>query len=142
MTSMPQPSPAHSTPDTVKTAQILLVDDDPTVTRALANLLKRNGFTPVCFNTGHEAIGHITDSADPVAAVILDIHMPDVSGLVVSKRIRDILGPDVPIIMLSGDGSMQTLKALPHAGATHFFSKPIKTEQLLAYLRDLLPHVS
>ena len=49
---------------------------------------------------------------------------------------REILGPDTPIIVLSGDTSMPTLNSLPHVGATYFFSKPVNAAHLLERLKE------
>ena len=65
--------------------------------------------------------------------------MPDISGLVVSQKLREMLGPDVPIIVLSGDTSMQMLNSLPHVGATYFFSKPVNASQLVERMREWVP---
>ncbi len=136
--SRPAPQPVRL--DTRATPpHILIVDDQHGVTRALATVLKRSGFEATTFNSGRQAIDFVCNSrsSQPIAAVVLDIHMPDMSGLVVSQKMRTTLGPEVPIVILSGDCSMETLNSLPHVGATHFFSKPIRADQLVAYLRDL-----
>lgn len=120
---------------------VLVVDDQHGVTRALSTVMRRSGFEATCFNSGNAAIEFATASAgtgQPIAAVVLDIHMPDVSGLVVSQKLRTALGPQVPIVILSGDSSMETLNSLPHVGATHFFSKPIRADQLIAHLKELI----
>jgi DNA-binding response OmpR family regulator len=72
------------------------------------------------------------------AAAVVDIHLPDLSGLVVSQKLREILGPQTPIIVLSGDTSMTTLNSLPHVGATYFFSKPVNASYLLERMKQLL----
>ena len=67
---------------------------------------------------------------------VVDIHLPDMNGLVVSQKFRERLGPHAPIIVLSGDTSMETLNSLPHVGATYFFSKPVNSGQLLERSRN------
>jgi CheY-like chemotaxis protein len=79
------------------------------------------------------------DGGGRFAAAIVDIHLPDISGLVVSQKLREIFGPDVPIIVLSGDTSMQMLNSLPHVGATYFFSKPVNSNLLLERLKEWVP---
>jgi CheY-like chemotaxis protein len=129
-----QPSPPQ--PQEQATHRVLIVDDHAVVTRALSAILRRHGFVPTTFNTGHAAIEHVRNQRTD--AVILDIHMPDISGLVVSQVLRQVLGDQVPIIILSGDVSMETLNSLPHVGATWFLSKPVKAEQVVAQLMRLL----
>ncbi len=134
-----QASPIRAASDNGQTT-ILIVDDDPMVTRSLAALVKRAGMKAICFNDAHEAVSAVEmrTTAAAVAAVVLDIHMPRLSGLVVSRRLRAVMGPDVPIVMLSSDASMEMLRALADVGATHFFSKPIKADQLIDHLRYLI----
>ena len=64
---------------------VLIVDDNESVTRALAHLFTRNGFTPAAFNTAMGALSYVHDHT-PAAAVV-DIHLPDLSGLVLSQRV-------------------------------------------------------
>lgn len=117
--------------------EVLIVDDSEPTAKALAQLLIRDGFEPAAFTCGEDALKYL-NVGSPSAAVI-DIHLPDVSGLVISQHLRDRYGPDIPIIIISGDSSLQNLSSLSLAGATHFYSKPIKASDLLARLRQLLP---
>ena len=114
--------------------RILIVDDSEPTARALAALLGGAGYQAVTAHRGTDALDRA--SRHEIAAAIVDIHLPDISGLVVSQKLRELFGPDVPIIVLSGDTSMQTLNSLPHVGATYFFSKPVNSNQLLERLRE------
>ena len=111
---------------------ILVVDDDLTVVKAMQAILKKSGFETIGCLTGADALGN----ADVVDVAIIDIHLPDMNGLSLSQRLRSVHGPDFPIVILSGDTSMDTLRALPEAGATHFFPKPVNTGTLIARLRE------
>jgi CheY-like chemotaxis protein len=117
--------------------QVLVVDDNLSVTRALSAILKKAGYSPTSFNTGLAALKHIEQQPAP-DAVILDVHLPDLSGLVLSQKMRTHLNDNIPIIILSGDVSMETINSLPHVGATYFFSKPVNPGQLLTRLKELL----
>jgi two-component system KDP operon response regulator KdpE len=121
-------------PDGQAARSIIIVDDNETVTRALRITLGNAGYVVEAFNTGLAALRHAAQSR-PDAAVI-DIHLPDINGLVLTQRLRDLLGPDTPLIILSGDTSMQTLNSLPHVGATYFFPKPVQGAQLIERLRE------
>ena len=70
---------------------------------------------------------------------MVDVHLPDMNGLILSQKLREQLGPEAPIIVLSGDTSMETLNSLSLVGATYFFSKPVNSEQLLDRIRRCLP---
>lgn len=113
---------------------VLVVDDSSPTTKALATLLRGSGFHPVVFHTGLAALDFAKN--DMPSAAVIDIHLPDINGLVLSQKLRDTLGPDKAIIVLSGDTSMETLNSLPHVGATYFFSKPVNAAQLLERLRE------
>jgi len=125
----PAASPIH--------LDILIVDDNSNVTKALAGLMKNAGYSPVACLSGAEALSYV-QTTSPAAAVV-DIHLPDISGLIVAQKLRDRFGPSIPIIVVSGDTSMETLNSLSHVGATYFFSKPISAQMLLQHLRELLP---
>jgi DNA-binding response OmpR family regulator len=121
------------TEKTVRT--ILVVDDDPAVTRAMSYLMTRAGFRPIISRTGADAL----KKADTrISAAVIDIHLPDINGLTLSQQLRETLGPKVPIVILSGDNSIETLRALPDAGATSFFAKPVNAARLIAHLTEWL----
>ena len=114
--------------------RILIIDDSPPTASALSALLRRADYDTAVAHRGFEGIEHAR--AGSFAAAVVDIHLPDLSGLVVSQKLREILGPGTPIIVLSGDTSMTTLNSLPHVGATYFFSKPVNASLLLQRLRE------
>ena len=105
-------------------------------TRALAELLIREGFEVAAYTNGSDALRYLSVGR-PVAAVV-DIHLPDISGLAISQYIRQQRGPDLPIIIISGDASMININSLSIVGATYFYSKPVKAATLIQRLRELL----
>jgi CheY-like chemotaxis protein len=116
--------------------EVLIVDDSMPTARALAELLLRQGLEVAAFTTATEALKYI-EVGHPAAAVV-DIHLPDMSGLAISQYIRQRFGDDLPIILISGDTSMGNINSLSIAGATYFYSKPIRASQLLDRIRELL----
>ena len=117
--------------------EILVVDDSETTARALAELLLREGFEAATFTRGSDALAYLNIGSPSVA--VIDIHLPDISGLAISQHIREKLGPDLPIIIISGDASIQNLNTLSIVGCTHFFSKPVRASELLQRIRQLVP---
>ena len=115
---------------------ILIVDDNRVVTRAMSVLVRDAGYEPVACHTGAEAMTY-TEAAIPAAAVV-DIHLPDINGLILSQKLRERLGPEAPIIVVSGDTSMETLNSLAHVGATYFLSKPTSPHVLLKMVGDCI----
>ena len=116
--------------------RILIIDDSQPTATALAAVLRRADYETAVAYRGNDGLHQArTGSFD---AAVVDIHLPDLSGLVVSQKLREILGPETPIIVLSGDTSMTTLNSLPHVGATYFFSKPVNASHLLDRLKEWL----
>ena len=119
---------------TAKSSPVLIVDDNEPTAKALAKVLgSANMATAVCYRGG-DALDFA--KRNDISAAVVDIHLPDLSGLVVTQQLRQRLGPATPIIILSGDTSMETLNSLPHVGATYFFSKPVNAGQLLQRLQE------
>ena len=124
----------HSHADASISRSILIVDDSRLVTSALRVMLAGAGYHVTTFDAGLAALRHAAEHR-PDAAVI-DIHLPDINGLVVTRQLRELLGPDTPLIILSGDTSMETLNSLPLVGATYFFPKPVQGALLIERLRE------
>ncbi len=116
---------------------VLLIDDSEAMTRALGAVLRQAGFNTHACLTGGDAMAYAAKGL-PISAAVVDIHLPDVSGLAVAKSLRDRFGGHIPIVVVSGDTSMENLNALHGAGATYFFSKPLQPRQLVHRLREWL----
>jgi DNA-binding response OmpR family regulator len=118
-------------------SKIFVVEDNEVIAKSLATVLRRAGYEPLVFHSGKSALDRAR--IETPAAVLCDIHLPDINGLIVSQQMREQLGPQVPIVVVSGDTSMENLNALPHVGATYFFSKPMNVGNLIKFLREWLP---
>jgi len=126
--------------ETSNPRRILVVEDNTVVTRALAGLLRQDGFDPVVFHAAQPALDFAAKNPaagdNPFAAALLDIHLPDLSGLDLAKELRKSLGAKIPIIILSGDTSIDTLRSLADTGATYFYPKPVNASLLLQRLKE------
>ena len=118
---------------------MLIVDDHAATLRGLCSLFLSGGYQPASFQEGLTALTFAREHRP--AGAIIDINLPDISGLLVSKKLREILGPYVPIVMFSGDASMEVLNSLPEVGATYFFQKPVNGSLLLQHFFDQLHDV-
>ena len=83
--------------------RILIVDDDPSIRALLAEIVRREGATPIVAASGVEGYAALTASASPIAVILLDLSMPEMDGF----RFRELQleDPDlaqVPIIVLTG----------------------------------------
>jgi two-component system KDP operon response regulator KdpE len=114
--------------------KVLLVDDEPQILRFLGPTLRAAGYEVALAETGAEALAALGKA--PVAAIVLDLGLPDVDGKDLIHRIRAI-GP-TPIIVLSArDDEAEKIEALDR-GANDYVVKPFAVGELLARLRVLL----
>ena len=112
-------------------AKILLVDDDPLLTDSLGYILKQEGYAVSTAGTGAEAIeraGH-----DEPDLVLLDVALPDLSGVEVCRRIQ--ASSAVPVIMLTARRQEPDKIVGLDAGADDYVTKPFATGELLARVR-------
>src|SRR4051812_28321289 len=116
---------------------VLVIDDNPHVNKALAILLKQAGFLPIPCHRGGDALDYCSRFDTPPCAAVVDIHLPDISGLVLAQKLRSRFGPSTPIVVVSGDTSMETINSLSHVGATYFFPKPVSAAALVEQLKRL-----
>jgi DNA-binding response OmpR family regulator len=116
---------------------ILLVEDDELVRDALTRTLVREGYLVLTAPTGHDAIGLLRTPASPIDLVLLDIGLPDVSGIDLCARVRELF-PDMPVIVCTGDAGPEETAELLRLGITRFFSKPIAYDELVVSLREAL----
>jgi len=107
---------------------VLVVDDEPAMTRVLAAALDARGFRVAAVGTGAEAIEAVSRMSP--AAVILDLGLPDIDGVEVCRRIR--AWSDVPIIVLTADDTEHRKVEVLDDGADDYVTKPFSTPELLA----------
>ena len=113
---------------------ILVVDDDPEIIGLLKRGLSYEGYTVETAANGAEALTKARDHEPDL--VILDVMMPGIDGLEVSKRLR--LADDVPILMLTAKGSVTDIVARLGSGADDYLVKPFAFDELLARVKARL----
>jgi two-component system response regulator RegX3 len=113
---------------------ILLVEDERAITEPLAEALEREGFTPAVAGTAKEALEKAAGSAPDL--VLLDIGLPDGSGLDVCRELRR--QTEVPIIMLTARGSEADRVAGLELGADDYVVKPFSAREVTARVRAVL----
>jgi FixJ family two-component response regulator len=112
-----------------------VLDDDESLRTALARLLGAMGYEVRTHATAASFL--VEPVADGPSCLILDLRMPDVSGLEVQDALAR-LRIDIPIIFLTGHGDISTTVQAMRAGASDFLTKPVKSEQLLGAVRAAL----
>jgi two-component system KDP operon response regulator KdpE len=118
--------------------RILLVDDDVSIQRAVAPLLRSRGYEVDVVGTGAEAASAAIDHAPDL--VVLDLGLPDLEGVEVCRRIRK--HSKMPIVILSARASEAEKVAALDIGADDYVTKPFSAEELLARIRVALRRVA
>ena len=118
--------------------KVLVVDDDPSLLKALRIGLTARGDEVVLAQTGAEAVTQVALVRPDL--VILDLGLPDIDGVEVTRRIREF--SSVPILVLSAYGDERRKVEVLDAGADDFVTKPFGMAELEARLRVALRHRS
>src|SRR5580700_11357979 len=118
--------------------KVLVVDDDPSLLKALRIGLTARGDEVLTAHSGAEAVNHVALGRPDL--VILDLGLPDVDGLEVCRRIREF--SDVPIVVLSAYGDERRKVEALDSGADDFVTKPFGMAELEARLRVALRHAA
>ena len=118
----------------IEEAKVLVVDDEHAIVRALTAALRARGYRVASADTGHGALEQVASWGPDV--VVLDLGLPDLDGLEVCRRIR--AWSDVPILVLTAEGSDDVKVEALDGGADDYVTKPFSTPELLARLRVAL----
>jgi two-component system, OmpR family, KDP operon response regulator KdpE len=120
-----------------RTARILLVDDDVSIQRAVAPLLRSRGYHVDVVSTGVEAVKAVAGGGPDL--IVLDLGLPDLEGAEVCRQMR--AHTRAPIVILSArSGEAEKVAALD-IGADDYVTKPFGPEELLARIRVALRRV-
>ena len=123
---------------TAPPVRLLVVEDEPQMRKFLRATLGANGYQVLEAGTGAEALS--TASSWNPELVLLDLGLPDLDGLEVTRRLREWSA--TPIIVLSARGQEGDKVRALDAGADDYLTKPFGTDELLARLRVALRHAS
>ena len=115
--------------------RVLVVEDEPALRSYLVPLLERAGYQAEAVDSGAEAVSRVLDRRPDL--VLLDVGLPDISGLEVCREIRKLPGY-LPVIMLTGlDAREDELRGF-EVKADDYITKPVVPETLLARIRAVL----
>jgi two-component system KDP operon response regulator KdpE len=114
--------------------RILVCDDEPQILRALKVILRDAGFEAVPASSGEEALDRA--AVHPPEAAILDLMLPDVDGVEVTRRLRE--WSKMPILVLSAVGEEDRKVEALAAGADDYVTKPFGPRELVARLQAVL----
>jgi two-component system KDP operon response regulator KdpE len=116
--------------------QILVVDDEPAILRAVGAALRTRGYTVHTATSGAEALDYAV--RHPLDVIVLDLGLPDLDGIEICRRLRE--WSTTPIIVLTVEDAEERKVTALDAGADDFVTKPFSMPELLARVRVALRH--
>lgn len=116
---------------------VLVVDDDPTQRRLMQAAAEKHGFRARVVENGERALEEASDARNGVDVVLLDLVMPGLSGMDTLERLME-RRPDLPVIVITATGGIDTVVQAMRAGAVDFFVKPASPERIATSIRNAL----
>ena len=117
--------------------RILIVEDEPLLRRALIHRLTLAGYEVISAHNGREALDWLDSSIQKFGIVLLDMLMPQYSGLEVLQKIRS-LPYKLPVILMSQADELIAREAIQESKPDAFLAKPFQMEELLTLVSQLL----
>jgi len=118
-----------------KKSKILVVDDDRSLSAILVNVLEYEGYRSDVANDGTSALTKMeTDAFD---LILLDLKLPDISGMTVLEKARKE-SPPIQVVMISGEGTINSAVEATRIGAYDFLEKPLDSERVLVTIKNAL----
>jgi len=116
---------------------VFIVDDDLSVCRSLARLVRQAGLNAETFGSAEEFLRLQTEPLTRPACAVVDLHMPGLSGIELQKRLCE--SPVAcPVIFISGNGDIPSTVQAMRQGAVTFLTKPFDTNDLLRAIDEAL----
>ena len=120
-------------------ARVLVADDAPDVRTLIETILAADGHDVVTAADGLEALQRYLD--DSFDLVCTDLEMPRLNGVELTRALRAHRAGDVPILLVSGSGSLQDVRDAREAGISAFLEKPFSVSALRGQVRALVSPV-
>jgi two-component system nitrogen regulation response regulator NtrX len=115
--------------------RILVVDDEESILRCLEGVLRDEGYEVVVAGSGEEALEKV--EVEHPDAVLLDVWLPGIDGMETLECLRARL-PGLPVVMMSGHGTIETAVQATRLGAYDFIEKPLNLDKVLLALDNAL----
>ncbi len=109
--------------------RVLIVDDEPTICWALERILRREGYETDVAPNGGSALAKAASAVPDV--VIMDVRLPDGDGIEFLEQMRRQLHRDLPAVVVTAFGDMDTAVRAVHRGALEYLCKPFEPDQLV-----------
>ena len=117
-------------------SRILVVDDDARVAKTLVDVLSHHGHDLARAESGEQALEQLASASFDL--VLLDVRLPGISGFETCARIRELYGPALPVLMLTGDPDQELVRDGYEAGADDFLLKPVDISHLVLKVKACL----
>ncbi|MGH8014044.1 MAG: sigma-54-dependent transcriptional regulator [Candidatus Binataceae bacterium] len=111
-----------------ESASVLVVDDEPEMVRALCELLQESGYRPLSANSGAQALEMV--KREPPDLLISDLRMAEMSGHQLQAELQRV-APDLPVVIMTAFGSIESAVESMKLGARDFFTKPFGNQEFL-----------
>lgn len=117
---------------------VLIVDDDPTQRRLMRAVCEKGGYPVLQAENGEDALSLLqSQQGNDIAVVMLDLRMPGLGGMETLKRAKTFR-EDLPVIVLTAQGGIDTVVEAMQSGATDFFVKPASPERVIVSINNAL----
>ncbi len=116
---------------------VLVIDDETGILESLRILLKNEGFTPIIANGGKQALDQLAELRPDI--ILSDVRMPNIGGVQVLSAAR-ALDPEMPVILMTAQATLQSAMQAVNEGAFYYIQKPFRNDELLAILRRAAEH--
>ncbi|HTJ23619.1 MAG TPA: sigma-54 dependent transcriptional regulator [Gemmatimonadaceae bacterium] len=123
--------------DTPLKPSVLIVDDESGILDSLNILLRNEGFAPQIAHGGKAGLERITEMSPDI--VLTDIRMPNVTGVEILAAARQA-DPDVPVILMTAQATLQSAMQAVNEGAFYYIQKPFRNDELVAILKRAAEH--
>ena len=117
--------------------KVLIVDDEVSILQSMSGILEDEGYGVILAESGEEALEKIRK--DMPDLILLDIWMPGVNGMDVLDEIKKLY-PLVPVIIISGHGTIETAVKATRMGAFDFIEKPLSIERILVSIQNAIEY--
>lgn len=114
--------------------KVLVLEDDKTLLKVIKTGLENENYEVDCFSDGEEALNSILNG---YSCFVLDINVPSLDGISVLKNIRDYLGEDVPILIISANHELEKIKSSYEKGCNDYIKKPFFIYELIQKVKSL-----
>ena len=115
--------------------KIMVVDDEGIVLESCRRVLEPEGYELLLAKSAEEALDAV--NADTFSLILLDLKMPVHDGIYLMKTLKD-RGVDVPVVVMTGYSTVETMREADEMGASRFLPKPFTPDELIDTVRRVL----